>query len=309
MAQLGAAVRRIRTGALRQTRGDRIFDLMTTVLLAVVFITVAYPLYFVVIASVSDPTEIYLGHTLLAPKGVTLVGYKRILAETRIWTGYRNTVIYTLFGTLFSLLLTIPAGYALSRNDMPGRGIMLKFMVFTMFFSGGLIPTYFVVKGLGLVNKPVVMVVLGALAVNHVFIARTFFKSNIPQEMLEAALIDGCNNTRFFISIVLPLSKAIIAVIALYVGVGHWNNYFTGLIYLNKQKYYPLQLILRDLLLSSSAVAQDTNITAEEASEMQRVAESIKYGIIIVASVPVLAVYPFLQRYFVKGVMIGSVKG
>jgi putative aldouronate transport system permease protein len=286
---------------------DKITVTFFNILVILVAISVVYPLYFVIIASISDPAAVNSGKALLFPASPSVNGYRYILTDARIWTGYRNTVIYTVFGTLMGLFLTVMGGYALSRRDLPGRAVIMKIYVFTMYFSGGLVPTYLVVKQLNLINSPLVLIILGSFSVFNLIVTRTFFSSKIPYEFLEAASIDGCGNGRFFISIVLPLSKEILAVIALFYAVGHWNAYFNALIYINDQKFYPLQLFLRDLLLSAQAIAADT-MDPEELNELRKLAESIKYGIIIVSSLPVMMLYPFLQKYFVKGVMVGAIK-
>ncbi len=285
------------------------FDIVVTILLVLICGVVLYPLYFTVIASVSDPLAVTSGQVLLHPVGVNFKSYQVIFEDARIWSGYGNTIRYTFFGSLIGLALTVPAGYALSRKDLAGRRIIQKLMVFTMYFQGGLIPTYLVVQKLHLINTPYVLMLLGSFTVFNLIIARSFFETTIPLELQEAAEIDGCNQLRFFVSIVLPLSKAIVAVVALYYVVGHWNSFFNALIYVSEEKFYPLQLILRDLLLSSQMLIADGMSDPDTIREMETIALSIKYGIIIVASVPVLMIYPFLQKYFVKGVMIGSVKG
>lgn len=294
---------------VRLTRADRLFNIVVYTFLGLAALSVAYPLYFIILASISDPVAINSGQTLLLPKGVNLNTYQAILEENRIWIGYRNTILYTFFGTLLSLACKIPAGYALSRSDLPGAGIIMKLLVFTMYFTGGLIPTYMVVQGLGLVNNPLVMVILGCVSVYDIIIARTYFRANIPREMLEAAYLDGCGNLRFFFSIVIPLSGAIIAVIALYSAVGYWNGFFNALIYLSKQEYFPLQLVVRDLLLVSQTIANSGEGDPYAVQNALRLAETMKYGIIIVCSLPMLVLYPFIQRFFVKGVMIGGIKG
>lgn len=269
---------------------------------------VLYALYFVVIASVSNPEAVASGDVILLPEGLNIRGYWYILRDNRILTGYGNTIFYTVFGTLLSLFITIPAGYALSRQDFVGRNVLMRFMLFTMYFSGGLIPTYMVVSGLGLTDTRAVLVILGSFSVFNLILCRTFFQSTIPMELQEAAEIDGCTITRFFFSVVLPLSKAIIAIMALYYAVARWNSFFDALIYINSADKYPLQLILRDILISGQNLQAD--VTDPEAfQEMQRIARTIRYGVIIVSSLPVLAMYPFVQKHFVKGVMIGSVKG
>ena len=298
----------MRIAPVRRTRFDAAFDGISTLLLVLALLVVLYPLYFVVIASVSDATSIGTGQVILLPKNLSLVGYKRILQDTRIWSGYRNSVLYTLGTTALGVTTTVMAGYSFSRSDLTGRRVLMLLYVFTMYFSGGLIPTYLVVKQLGLMGSPWVVILLSSVSVYNIIIARSFFSGSIPPELLEAASIDGCGNGRFFVSIVVPLSKSIVAVLALYYAVAQWNGYFNALVYLNRQEQYPLQLILREILISSQMVQADiTDLDAIQ--EMQRIAATVKYGVIVVASVPMLLIYPFVQKYFVKGVMIGSVKG
>lgn len=293
---------------IRDNKSDAIFTFIVYASIIIVTLLILYPLYFVVIASVSDPTLVASGQVIFVPKGVTTEGYKYIFRDQRIWTGYRNTIIYTFGGTLIALFITIPAGYALSRNDMAGKGIVMKILIITKYFSGGLIPTYMVVKALHLVDTPYVLMILGSFSVFNLILCRTYFQNSLPIELQEAAEIDGCGVFQYFIKVVIPLSKAIIAIMVLYYAVGHWNSYFTGLIYVNDAKLYPLQLILRDILISGQMV--DPSQTDPEALEMMKqIARTIKYGVIIVSSLPVLCMYPFVQKYFVKGVMVGSVKG
>ena len=295
-------------GSMRRTRIDTGFDIVTTILLVLALLIVLYPLYFVVIASVSDATSISSGQVILLPKNVSMVGYQRILQDARIGSGYVNSILYTLGSTLIGVTTTVMAGYSFSRNDLAGRKVLMLLYVFTMYFNGGLIPTYLVVKQLGLMGSPWVVILLGSVSVYNIIIARSFFTNNIPPELFEAASIDGCGNGRFFISIVVPLSKSIIAVLALYYAVAQWNGYFNALVYLNRQEQYPLQLILREILISSQMVQADVS-DLDAIQEMQRIAATVKYGVIVVASVPMLMIYPLVQKYFVKGVMIGSVKG
>lgn len=292
----------------RQSLFDTGFDVVSTLLLVIILIVVLYPLYFVVIASVSDATSIGAGQVILLPKNVSLVGYKRILEDNRIWDGYANSIMYTVLSTVLGVATTVMAGYSFSRSDLVGRKPLMMIYLFTMYFSGGLIPTYLVVKDIGLLGSPWAVILMGSVSVYNIIIARSFFSSSIPGELYEAASIDGCTNGRFFISIVVPLSKAIIAVLALYYAVAQWNGYFNALIYLNKQEQYPLQMVLREILLSSQGVQADV-ADVDAMQEMQRIAATVKYGVIVVASIPMLIMYPFIQKYFVKGVMIGSVKG
>lgn len=289
-------------------RRDRVFCFIVYAVVIMLSLMILYPLWFVVIASVSDPNLVASGQVILMPKGITFEGYKYIFRDTRIWTGYFNTVRYTLVGTLVALFITIPAGYALSRTDMAGRGIVMKLLIVTKYFSGGLIPTYLVVKGLHLANTPYVLMLLGSFNVFNLILCRTFFVNTMPMELQEAAEIDGCGIFQYFARVVIPLSKAIIAIMVLYYAVGHWNSFFNGLIYVTDSKLYPLQLILRDILITGQSV-DPTAIDPEALELMRQIARTIKYGVIIVSSLPVLVMYPFVQKYFVKGVMIGSVKG
>ncbi|MDQ0876539.1 putative aldouronate transport system permease protein [Paenibacillus sp. V4I3] len=296
------------TSTIRK-KDDRLFDILNLIFLTVVGLTVLYPLYFVVIASFSNPDAVNSGEMWLFPKDITFEGYNRIFQDSRIWIGYLNTVKYTLVGTLVNVLLTVMGAYALSRKDLYGRNVVMLFFIFTMFFSGGLIPTYLLVKDLGMLNSMWALILPKAVALFNLIVTRTFFQTTLPDELLEAAKMDGCSDFRFFFNFALPLSKPIIAVIGLYYGVSHWNSYFDALIYLNREAAYPLQLILRNILIQSQISAQMLGGGIEGLAAQQRIAELIKYGVIIVASFPLLIVYPFLQRYFVQGVMIGSVKG
>ena len=293
-----------------KSMGKRDLIFLTIVHASVIAISavILYALWFVVIASVSDPNRVASGEVLFLPKGITLEGFKYIFRDKRIWTGYRNTILYTTVGTMIGLFITIPAGYALSKKDMVGKGIIMKLLVFTKYFSGGLIPTYLVVKRLHLVNTPYVLMIMDSFSVFNLILCRTFFINTLPQELQEAAEIDGCTIFQYFIKIVLPLSKAIIAIMALYYAVGHWNSFFNGLIYVTDIKLYPLQVILRDILISGQSV-DPSSMDPDALEMMKQIARTIKYGVMIVSSLPVLIMYPFVQKYFVKGVMIGSVKG
>ncbi len=294
---------------IHNTRSDTVFDIVTYTVLALVVLVMVYPLYFVVIASVSDPMYVNSGAFLLYPKGFTTIGYSRVFADRRILTGYMNTLLYTACGTVLGLLATTMAGYALSRNDVPGRGIVMKLLVFTMYFSGGLIPFYIIVSGLHLVNTRMLMILLGSVSVYNIIITRSYFLGNIPPELQDAAEVDGCSNQRFFFSIVVPLSKPIFAVIALYLAVGYWNAYFNPMIFLTDVKKYPLQLYLREILLTAKTNETSVGLDAEAALKLETMVEVVKYGVIVVSTLPIICVYPFLQKYFVKGVMIGSIKG
>lgn len=287
---------------------DRIMYAVIFILLLIIGIVVLYPLYFIFIASFSDPVAVNNGDVILFPKGISLVGYEKILQDKRIWSGYFNTIIYTVFGTLFGTSITLLAAYPLSRPDFRGKNIFMWIFLFTMYFSGGLVPLFLQVNKYGLYNTRLIIIILGGFSAYNLIIAKTFFQSNIPKELYEAAAIDGCGNGRFFFQMVLPLSKAIIAVIALYIGVTQWNQYFNSLIFLKDADQMPLQIVLRNILIQNQMV----NSTAQDYANMQEremLAEYIKYGVVVVSSLPVLVVYPFLQKYFVQGVTIGSVKG
>ncbi|MGO4537556.1 carbohydrate ABC transporter permease [Paenibacillus sp. 2TAB19] len=292
----------------RKSKGDLAFDIANYTLLTIAMLLILYPLYFVFIASFSDPNMIYSGQIWLLPKGLTLDGYERIFADATIWIGYGNSLLYAVVGTLISVAVTLLAAYPLARRDFVGRGLFMWFFMFTMFFGGGLIPTYLLIKDLHMINTIWALVIPGVGSVFNIIIVRTFFQSTIPDEMREAAFIDGCSNTRFFFSMVLQLSKPIIAVMVLYHVVGFWNGFFDAMIYLNEESKYPLQLVLRNILVQNQ-VNGSMMIDVESYAAKLRVTELIKYGVIIIASLPLLILYPFLQRYFVKGVMIGSIKG
>lgn len=295
---------------IKETKGDRVFGIAVGIIAFIAMVVSVYPLYFVVIASISSPEAVSLGQVVLLPKDIGFTGYQFVLEETRIWTGYLNTIIYTICGTTLGVVVTLMAAFALSRSFLVGRGIIMKLMVFTMFFSGGLIPTYITMSNLNLTNTRWILILMGSVSVYNMIIARTFFQNSLPEEVFEAADLDGCSTPRFFFQIALPLSKAIIAVIALYVAVSHWNSYFSAMIYTTDKSLAPLQLVLRDILILGQSLTNITDANELEAiAERQRIAQVIKYVVIIVSSAPLIMVYPFIQKYFAQGVMIGSVKG
>ena len=297
---------------MKSSLGDRIFFVVNYVFLTVVFLLVAYPLLYMLACSFSDPQAVTSGRVILWPVDFTLMGYETIFKDSAVWTGYGNTILYTVAGTLLSTVLTLLAAYPLSRRDFVLANPCMMLFTFTMFFGGGLIPSYILISNLGMINTRWVMIIPGALSVYNIILARTFIRSNIPQELSEATQIDGCSDFRFLISFVIPLSKAIIAVVALFYAVGVWNSYFNALIYLNDKDLYPLQMVLREILIQntfdSGSMAQ-TMINIEDLAARQKLYELLKYSLIVVASVPILCVYPFVQKYFVQGVMIGSIKG
>lgn len=292
----------------RKVSDEKWFDIAVVIISAIILIVVLYPLIFVVSASFSDPEKVMNGEMWLFPVDFTLDAYIEILNNEDIWIGYKNTIIYTLGGTIINIILTTLAAYPLSRRDLPGRNIFMFIITFTMFFNGGLIPTFLVVQGLGMVDTIWAMMIPNAIATYNLIVMRTYFQASIPWEIQESAMIDGCNNIQMLWKIILPLSKPILAVMILFYAVGHWNAFFNALIYLRDDSLYPLQLVLREILLVTQASATE-GLDSFGLGEKLLLGESIKYALIIVASLPVLIMYPFVQKYFVKGVMIGSIKG
>lgn len=293
---------------MKMTPGERIFHYTIVAFLIIFCIIILYPLIYVVSVSVSNPYAVMANEVKLLPKGLNLEGYRRVFRNKDIWNSYRNTVTYTVVGTLLNVLLTAMAAFPLSRSDFYGRNFWMLFFTFTMFFGGGLVPTYLLIQKLQLVDTFWVMIILGLISTYNLIVMRTFFQSNIPMSLQEAAVIDGANDLKIFLVIVLPLSKPIIAVMALFYGVSHWNAFFSALIYLNSRSRYPLQLVLREILLQNQLTA-DMAEGLSSAAEHEYIGLSIRYACIIVATVPILLVYPVIQRHFVKGVLIGSIKG
>ena len=286
---------------------DRVFDTIANVLGIIIVLLVLYPLIFVLSASFSDPDLVLKGKIILLPKGFTTSAYSMVFENQKIWRGYGNTILYTVLGTMINIIMTILAAYPLSRKDMAGRRFFTVIIIFTMYFNGGLIPTYLLVRDLGMYNSIWAIIIPTAISTYNLIVCRTFFESSIPNELYESAMLDGCSNIRMLFSIVLPLSKAIIAVMVLFYGVNHWNSYFSSLIYLRDEKLFPLQIILRDILLLGQTEQMGSNDVGM--GEKIKMAEAIKYSVIVISSVPILMLYPFAQKYFVKGVMIGAVKG
>lgn len=296
-----------RTGKIKTTGSNKVFQIFLYALSAVILLLMLYPLWFVVIASFSDPSAVAGGQVFLLPKGFTLDGYEELLRHDEIWIGYKNTILYTLVGTLIGVMVNVGAAYALSRKDLVGRGFLTFIFVFTMFFNGGLIPTFLTIQDFGLYDSFWVMVLPFSVSVYNIIVARTFFQNNIPPDLHDAAQIDGCGNLYFFFRIVIPLSKAVLAVIALWTAVGMWNSYFNALIYLKDSDLYPLQLVLRNILIVNN---MQMSFGSGEAMQVAlRLSNLMRYSVIIVATVPIMCFYPFLQKYFNKGVMIGAVKG
>lgn len=290
-----------------KTKSDIAFDLFIIFLCVALFLIIAYPMYFIVIASISDSNMVSRGLVTLFPRNISFYGFEKILEDTRIWTGYRNTMIYTIGGTIINLLFTLPAAFSLSRKEFKPRRVLIFIFTFTMFFNGGLIPTYLLYRDVGLIDSMWVFIIPSAINVYNLIIARSFFESSIPDSLYEAASLDGCSYMRFFMTVAIPLSKAIISVVGLYYLVQHWNDFFTGLVYIRDYDKQPLQIVLRDILLSNQAAAGGAGSLGDGYG--QQFADQIKYGAIIVSTLPILVIYPFLQKYFDKGVMIGAMKG
>ena len=285
---------------------DRAFDIALAVICGLIFISVLYPLYFVLLASFSDPIQVAGGKVWLWTNKPTLEGYKKVFEYEKLWVGYRNTIVYALVGVAAHLLVTIPAAYALSRKDAMLRGPIMMLFTITMFFGGGIVPTYLIYKAFGMLDTIWVMTLPGCVSVYNLIIARTFFQSNIPGELLDAARIDGCDDFRFFAQIVVPLSSAIIAVVMLYQVVGIWNSYMDGLLYLSSDSKIPLQLVLREILVKNSVDGGQMGMGDDE---LENLKEQMKYCVIVVSTLPMMVLYPFVQKFFTKGVMIGSIKG
>jgi putative aldouronate transport system permease protein len=295
--------------AIKEPVFDRVFYAITFVLLLLLLIVIVYPLWFVIMASMSDAQYVNNGTILLYPRGFTLLGYERTLKDPKIWIGYGNTILYTVGGTLVGVFCTVLAGYALSRDDVPGVRFIMKAFVFTMYFGGGMIPFYIIINNLHLQNTRFLMIIINCISVYNIILVRSFFASSLPKELFEAASIDGCGNTRFMFQIVLPLSKAIVAVIALYIAVSYWNSYFYPMIFIHDYNKLPLQNHLREILLVANQNTADTATDPIAAQRLAQMSSVIKYSAIVISTVPIICVYPFIQKYFVQGVMIGSIKG
>ncbi len=292
--------------SLEYSRGDRVLLAFDYLLLALIVILVAYPLLFVIKSSFSAPTYGMAAYSLL-PKKLTLQGYRAVFEYRPIWTSYLNSIYYMVTGTVVNILITICCAYPLSRRDLAGRRFFSVFFVFTMHFSGGLIPSYLLARNLHILNSLWVMILPGALSVYNMIVTRTYFSNQIPDELREAAVLDGCGNMRLLISIVLPLSGSVISVITLFYAVSHWNAYFHPMIYLSSRNKYPLQVILRELLILNQQNSAMSDVA--DVVDFEQRANLMKYSLITVASLPVMMIYPFVQKFFVKGVMIGAVKG
>ncbi len=300
------------SSALFRSREDKVFDCVNTAVLLLLALIVAYPIYFIVIASVSSPLSVSMGKISLWPDMINLEGYKKILKYEDIWRGYRNSIIYTSFGSVLAVTVTVCCGFAFTRPKLPFRRFILIMFTVPMFFNGGIIPTYLTINSLGLVNNPILMILFGSVGMYNIIIARSFIQNSIPAEIYEAAHLDGCGDFRYLTRIIFPMSKALIAVQFIFAIAGHWNDYFNALIYISDEKWKPLPLVIRRILIDTEwSMAESMNIgtVGSDASQAALLALSVKYCVFIVASLPVMLVYPFVQKYFVQGMMLGSVKG
>jgi len=305
-----------KSNRILRTRGDFIFDVINHAFMILLLVIMLYPLYYTVIASVSSLDELALGNVYFLPKGFNFNAYKNVFINNQIWTGYGNSIFYMAGAVVYQLTIMLPLAYALSKKNLFGRGVVSWFFLFTMYFNGGLVPTFFLMRDLGLVNNRLIMIV-GTVNVFNLIVTRTFFQSSIPADIYESAKIDGANEFRCFFRIALPLSGAVVAVMALYAAVSSWNSYFTALVYFTtKTNLYPLQLVLRNILILNQEMMMNRDFFDSLGSDVQqlviqraRMAETMKYAVVFISSAPLLIAYPFVQRFFVKGVMIGSVKG
>ena len=287
---------------------DKMSDVILVVMCSLIMLVVAYPLYYVLIASISDPYDVYAGKTFLLPSQFTLKGYESVFADQRIFSGYMNSIKYTVVGTIFSTVMVYITAYPLSVKSLPGRKWISLFFLVTMYFGGGLVPTYLVVKNTGLLNNMWALFLPGGVAMGNVIIVRNFFENSIPHEMIEAAQIDGANHFTLFLQIIVPLSRSIMAVMVVFAMVAYWNDWFTALIYL-KADQAPLPLVLRNILIRSEVTATQSSTISGGYAELNRITEMIKFSSIIVAAAPMLIIYPFVQKYFEQGFMSGAVKG
>jgi putative aldouronate transport system permease protein len=293
---------------IRESRADVIFNIVNYILLTIFMLLILYPLIYILSASFSDGAAVIAGKVVLWPVDFSIEAYIKIFDYSSIWTGYGNTIFYTVVGTIVNVAMTLIAAYPLSRRDLYGRDIIIGLFLFTLFFNGGLIPSYLLVKDLGMLDTRSALIIPQALSVWNLLIAMTFFRTSVPGELLEAAQLDGANDFNYFVRILLPLSTPLIAVMTLFYAISHWNQFFTAMIYLSDKALYPLQIILRDILIQSQV---DMNMMEDLKSmaAKQAMRELLKYALIVVASVPVLIIYPFVQRYFVRGMMLGAIKG
>lgn len=297
------------SGAIRLTAEDRVFRFIALLILAVIMISIIYPIWFVLVASFTNPLEIYENPFLIWPKEFNFESYKLVFRDKDFVTGFINSVLYTVVGTTVNVVMNICGAYPLSKRNFKGKKFLMLMFTFTMFFSGGMIPTFLLIDQLGLMNTFWVMIIPSAVGMYNIIIMRTYFQSRIPPDLEEAAKVDGCTNFRLLLQIVLPLSIPIIAVIALYYGVGRWNEYFAAMMYISDRRLYPLQLVLREILLQNQASDMMDIVTDSGYSDRMMARLGLKYAVIVVSTVPIFVIYPLVQKFFAKGVMVGAIKG
>lgn len=297
-----------KTSRIHTTREDKRLYIFTNIIITLFFLVVLIPLVHVVAASFSSGDAILAGKVLLWPVEFSLEGFKTVFKYKEVFTSFRNSVVYSITGTFINVFLTMITAYALARRSLPFRGIIMFLFTFTMFFSGGMIPSYLQIKRLNIIDSMWALILPGAISAYNMIIARTFISTNIPDEMLEASQIDGCSDIRFFLTMVIPLSKAIVAVLCVYYLVGHWNSWYNAFLYIYDRDKYPLQLVLREILITNT-FDSDRMMDPELLEKMQGLADVLKYVLIVISSLPMMMLYPFAQKFFIQGVMIGSVKG
>ncbi|SEA43552.1 putative aldouronate transport system permease protein [Pseudobutyrivibrio sp. ACV-2] len=288
---------------------DKVSDIILLIIIIALVIIVAYPLYYVLVASVSNPYDVYAGKTFLLPSQFSLKGYQAVFSDPSLYTGYINSIKYTIIGTVFSVTMLYLTAYPLAQRDLPGRKFFSLFFIITMYFGGGLIPTYLIVKETGLIGNMWSLFIPGGVSVANMILVRNYFETSIPHELIEAAQIDGCDKIKVFLKIVIPLSMPIMSVMVVFSMVAYWNDWFTALIYLPKPEMAPLPLVLRNILIKSSASATQASTISGGYAELNKLTEMIKFASIVVAAAPMLIIYPFVQKYFEKGMMAGAVKG
>ena len=296
--------------AIRLSTGDRIMDTTINIVMALLFLVVAYPLVYVVSSSFSSGDAVFNGKVILWPVDFSTYGYEIVLKFPKVWIGYKNTIINTVLGTIMNVFTTMLVAYPLSRKEFQGKGFYMFIFMFTMWFGGGLVPSYLLMSDLGLVNNRLAVLLTGLISISNMVVMRSFFRNSIPADLHDAARVDGISDIGYLIKIVLPLSKAIFSVVTLYYAVAHWNAYFSAMIYLRDPSMMTLQQVLKDLLAQANPSVEDVQgLSAEDIANMQYAADLMKYSLIVISSAPILCAYPFVQKYFEKGVMIGSVKG
>ena len=296
--------------AIRLSVGDRVMDTVINIIMTLLFLVVLYPLVYVVSSSFSSGDAVFNGKVILWPVDFSTFGYEIVLKFPKVWVGYKNTIINTVLGTIMNVFTTTLVAYPLSRKEFQGKGFYMFIFMFTMWFGGGLVPTYILMSDLGLINNRLAVLLTGLVSISNMVVMRSFFRNSIPGDLHDAARVDGISDIGYLIKIVLPLSKAIFSVVTLYYAVAHWNAYFSAMIYLREPSMMTLQQVLKDLLAQANPSLDDvSDVSAEDLANMQYAADLMKYSLIVISSAPILCAYPFVQKYFEKGVMIGSVKG